>query len=150
MPKHTTILLLTLFVLVFCLADHGAYAFGAGNIPSFAYLEGKAFRHGDIEDAIAELVKRGGGGLAMVGLKSKFGGLDVKRIYFGNWLRDYSQAVDIAGLKKLQLQTIINLCMALGFLVQKIPRSDSRHHCILIFVRPTVMLPMNSKLRPKD
>lgn len=33
-----------------------------------------------------------------------------------NWLRDYSQAVDIAGLKKLQLQTIINLCMALGFL----------------------------------
>lgn len=34
-----------------------------------------------------------------------------------NWLRDYSQAVDIAGLKKLPLQTIINLCMALGFLV---------------------------------
>lgn len=33
-----------------------------------------------------------------------------------NWLRDYSQAVDIAGLKKLQLQTIVNLCMALGFL----------------------------------
>ncbi|KAF9022321.1 Het-C-domain-containing protein [Hymenopellis radicata] len=48
--------------------------------------------------------------------KSKFGGLDIKRIYFGNWLRDYSQAVDIAGLKKLPLQTIVNLCMALGFL----------------------------------
>lgn len=37
-------------------------------------------------------------------------------MYFGNWLRDYSQAVDIAGLKKLQVQAIINLCMVLGFL----------------------------------
>ena len=37
-------------------------------------------------------------------------------VFVSNWLRDYSQAVDIAGLKKLQLQTIINLCMALGFL----------------------------------
>jgi hypothetical protein len=51
----------------------------------------------------------GGGG-------SKFNPLDIKRIYFGNWLRDYSQAVDIASLKKLQLQTIINLCMVLGFM----------------------------------
>jgi hypothetical protein len=47
---------------------------------------------------------------------SKFGGLDIKRVYFGNWLRDYSQAVDIAGLKALPLQTIINLCMVLGFM----------------------------------
>jgi hypothetical protein len=42
--------------------------------------------------------------------------LDIKRVYFGNWLRDYSQAMDIAGLTKLSKQTIINLCMALGFL----------------------------------
>lgn len=26
-----------------------------------------------------------------------------------NWLRDYSQAVDIASLKKLQLQVLINV-----------------------------------------
>lgn len=25
----------------------------------------------------------------------KFSKLDVKRVYFGNWLRDYSQAVDV-------------------------------------------------------
>ena len=25
----------------------------------------------------------------------KFGKIDVKRVYFGNWLRDYSQAVDV-------------------------------------------------------
>ncbi|TFL01655.1 heterokaryon incompatibility protein Het-C-domain-containing protein [Pterulicium gracile] len=120
MASHTTALLLTVFVLAFCLTNNGVHAFGAGNIPSFSYLEGKAFRHGDIEDVIAEIAKGAGGalggGLAFVGMKSKFGGLDVKRIYFGNWLRDYSQAVDIATLKQLQVQTIINLCMALGFL----------------------------------
>jgi len=39
--------------------------------------------------------------------------------YPSNWLRDYSQAVDIAGLKALPLQTIINLCMVLGFLASQ-------------------------------
>ncbi|KAF8320481.1 heterokaryon incompatibility Het-C, partial [Clavulina sp. PMI_390] len=111
-----TILLSLLIVLVFCVSD-GVWAFGAGNIPSFAYLEGKAFRHGDIEDVLATLAKKaGGGGLLSFGGGGKFGGLDIKRVYFGNWLRDYSQAVDIAGLKKLPLQTIVNVCMALGFL----------------------------------
>lgn len=102
------------------------------------------------EDTLSGLIKRGsGGGFALASLISKgpkFGGLDVKRVYFGydmaisfwsrvlhtlicrNWLRDYSQvcnlcrpwvpwqgphlawnvkAVDIAGLKKLQLQVCI-------------------------------------------
>ncbi|EJD48317.1 Het-C-domain-containing protein [Auricularia subglabra TFB-10046 SS5] len=113
-------LLLTL-VVVLCVvlpatSGAGVYAFGAGNIPSFAYLEGRAFRHGDIEDILSELAKASGGGVLSILGKHKFGGLDIKRVYFGNWLRDYSQAVDIAGLKKLPLQTIINLCMALGFL----------------------------------
>ncbi|QRW05485.1 heterokaryon incompatibility protein Het-C protein [Ceratobasidium sp. AG-Ba] len=79
-------------------------------------MEGKAFRHGDIEDTLAELAKGAGKGLLGIGASRKFGGLDIKRVYFGNWLRDYSQAMDIAGLKKLQIQSIITLCMALGFL----------------------------------
>ncbi|KAF8527105.1 heterokaryon incompatibility protein Het-C-domain-containing protein [Gautieria morchelliformis] len=119
-PSTLTILLLLSVILAFCVPQIAA--FGAGNIPSFAFLEGKAFRHGDIEDTLQELLKRGsgaGGGFAIGSLLSKgskFGGLDIKRVYFGNWLRDYSQAVDIAGLKKLPLQTILNLCMVLGFL----------------------------------
>ncbi|TEB34401.1 Het-C-domain-containing protein [Coprinellus micaceus] len=122
MSRSTTYLLLAVFIFAFCLSHNGVYAFGAGNIPSFAYMEGRAFRHGDIEDVLSDLVKRGGGAMSLVNLGGllnkghKFNGLDIKRVYFGNWLRDYSQAVDIAGLKKLQLQTIINLCMALGFL----------------------------------
>ncbi|GAA5870617.1 hypothetical protein JCM3774_001704 [Rhodotorula dairenensis] len=106
--------LTVLFALVclFCLLP-SAHAFGAGNIPSWGHLEGKAFRHGDIEDALAELIKKSGG---FLNRGAKFGGLDVKRVYFGNWLRDYSQAMDIAGLSKLSKQTILNLVMALGFL----------------------------------
>ncbi|GAA6027320.1 hypothetical protein JCM8097_002590 [Rhodosporidiobolus ruineniae] len=100
------------FVCVLCLIP-SARAFGAGNIPAYSFLEGKAFRHGDIEDKLAELIKKSGG---ILGRGSKFGGLDIKRVYFGNWLRDYSQAMDIAGLSKLTKQTILNLVMALGFL----------------------------------
>ncbi|KAI6040956.1 heterokaryon incompatibility protein Het-C-domain-containing protein [Pisolithus marmoratus] len=111
-------LLLVLFVIfAFCLSDKGVYAFGAGNIPSFAYMEGRAFRHGDIEDTLSELVKKGAAGgfglAALISKGTKFGGLDVKRVYFGNWLRDY---IDIGALKKVNIQTIINLCMVLGFM----------------------------------
>ncbi len=70
----------------------------------FAYIEGRAFRHGDIvrinsrsnrneigllivrqEDVLAELVKRTGGFALgnLIGKGSKFGGLDIKRVYFG-------------------------------------------------------------------
>lgn len=30
----------------------------------------------------------------------------VKRVYFGNWLRDYSQAVDVGSLKGVSAPTI--------------------------------------------
>ncbi|KAJ6470669.1 heterokaryon incompatibility protein Het-C-domain-containing protein [Mycena vitilis] len=119
MPSNITILFLLVLFFV-CISGSGVYAFGAGNIPSFAYMEGRAFRHGDIEDALAELIKKGSGtGFALASMLSKgskFGGIDIKRVYFGNWLRDYSQAVDIATLKKVPVQTIINLCMVLGFM----------------------------------
>lgn len=65
-------------------------------------MEGRAFRHGDIvrdilrdlfifndrdqEDTLAGLVKKTASGLAIasfLGKGSKFGGLDIKRVYFG-------------------------------------------------------------------
>ena len=68
-------------------------AFGAGNIPSYAFLEGKAYRHGDIEDILADMFIRvaaseGGGVFDFFNrnVGEKFSGLDVKRTYFGNWL----------------------------------------------------------------
>lgn len=71
------------FLGLVCLLPSPTHAFGAGNIPSFSYLEGKAFRHGDIDDTITELVKKAGG---LLGMGSKFTGLDVKRIYLGSFL----------------------------------------------------------------
>ncbi|RXW13961.1 hypothetical protein EST38_g11892 [Candolleomyces aberdarensis] len=125
MSRNHTYLLLLVFIFAFCLSNNGVYAFGAGNIPSFAYMEGKAFRHGDIEDVLADLIKRAGGAISIANLLHKghkFNGLDIKRVYFGVSLLSqianvgHEQAVDIAALKKVQFQTIINLCMALGFL----------------------------------
>ena len=30
----------------------------------------------------------------------------IKRVYFGNWLRDYSQAMDVGSLKGVQAGTV--------------------------------------------
>ena len=51
-----------------------------GNIPSYSYLEDKAYRQGDIEDIISTLAKASGGGF--LGRSLKFTSLDVKRVYF--------------------------------------------------------------------
>ncbi|KAF7325801.1 hypothetical protein MKEN_00430700 [Mycena kentingensis (nom. inval.)] len=150
MPKPTTTLFLLVLFFV-CLSSSGVYAFGAGNIPSFAYMEGRAFRHGDIEDAISELLKKGasgGGTFALANILSKgskFNGLDIKRVYFGNWLRDYSQAMDIAAFKKVPAQTILNLCMVLGFLAHGYATAEFE----VTFERLGVYLPVEHIDNPK-
>ena len=50
------------------------------------------------------------------GSNKKFDKLDVKRVYFGNWLRDYSQAIDVGGLKQLPSETIRILLWCLSFI----------------------------------
>ena len=40
----------------------------------------------------------------------------VKRVYFGNWLRDYSQAMDVGSLKGVQAGTVRLLVWVLSFL----------------------------------
>ncbi|KII94013.1 hypothetical protein PLICRDRAFT_412726 [Plicaturopsis crispa FD-325 SS-3] len=127
MPSNTTALLL--FAVLLALLPAPTYAFGAGAVPNFSYLNDKAFRHGDIEDALANLAKTvghaaGGGGLlgfAQSVIKtasggSKFNKGDINKVYFGNWLRDYSQAMDIAGLSKLTADTLVLVVSVLGFM----------------------------------
>jgi hypothetical protein len=89
---------LSLLVLILVLHAGSVWAFGAGEIPNYGFLSGKAFRHGDIENTLATMLIRitssdgnGSGLLGMVkklaGLEGeKFGSLNVKRTYFGNWL----------------------------------------------------------------
>lgn len=122
MPSSTSFLLLVLCVLVLV---PSVSAFGAGEIPDFAYLNDKAFRHLDIENILVNIVRwngSSGGGLMGIlgsvtgGGEKKFTKADVQRVYFGNWLRDYSQAMDIAGLSKATSETIILLLSVLSFM----------------------------------
>lgn len=46
----------------------------------------------------------------------KWTSMMVKRVYFGNWLRDYSQAVDVGSLKGVSAPTIRILVWVLSFL----------------------------------
>ncbi|RYP89801.1 hypothetical protein DL770_004095 [Monosporascus sp. CRB-9-2] len=87
-----------------------ALAFGAGNIASISKIEGQNWRHGDLEDTLlAIMMARAAGG-------KKFDKLNVSRVYFGNWLRDYSQAIDVGTVKAVSAEAIRLLICVLGFL----------------------------------
>ncbi|KKA25674.1 HET-C domain protein HetC [Rasamsonia emersonii CBS 393.64] len=98
--------LLILLVLLVLLPTK-AHAFGAGNIASISAIEGKNWRHGDIEDTIKALAFIKG---------HKWTSAMIKRVYFGNWLRDYSQAMDVGTLKNLPADTIRILVWILSFM----------------------------------
>lgn len=109
MARHPFTLVAATFVLFLAFARPAA-AFGAGNIASLSRIEGQNFRHGDIEDVLLSMIMaRAAGG-------KKFGKLDVLRIYFGNWLRDYSQAVDVGTVKYVSAEAIRLLIWVLGFM----------------------------------
>ncbi|KAI1158492.1 NIMA-interacting protein tinc [Nemania serpens] len=87
-----------------------ALAFGAGNIAGISKVEGQNWRHGDIEDTLLTiLMARAVGG-------KKFNKLMVSRVYFGNWLRDYSQAIDVGTVKSVSAEAIRLLLCVLGFM----------------------------------
>ncbi|QRV83280.1 heterokaryon incompatibility protein Het-C protein [Ceratobasidium sp. AG-Ba] len=118
-----------LIVALLCLLTPQVAAFGAGDIPDYAYLNDKAFRHGDIENILTTLLKNhateSGNVIKEIlgsiytfgrGRGDKFTEMDLKRVYFGNWLRDYSQAMDITALSHTTAETIVTLVSVLGFL----------------------------------
>lgn len=74
---------------------------------SFCFRTG---RHGDIEDALLTLA------MARAMKHSKFNKIMVSRVYFGNWLRDYSQAIDVGTVKSVSAEAIRLLLCVLGFL----------------------------------
>ncbi|KAI9713462.1 MAG: hypothetical protein M1820_000844 [Bogoriella megaspora] len=98
--------LLSLLLVLILLASPAA-AFGAGNIASISKIEGHNWRHGDIEDMLKTVACIKG---------HKWSSTMIKRVYFGNWLRDYSQAVDVGTLKGVQADTIRILVWILAFM----------------------------------
>lgn len=125
MPQFSDIWLPCLVLLVFWARPTAA--FGAGNIASVSSIEGINWRHGDIEDTLLTLLISGQTG-------KKFSKMDVKRVYFGNWLvsvcvgkatrlhsnisvqRDYSQAIDVGTVKFVSAEAIRILLWVLGFM----------------------------------
>ncbi|KAI1464041.1 Het-C-domain-containing protein [Daldinia caldariorum] len=87
-----------------------ALAFGAGNIAGISKVEGQNWRHGDIEDTLLSIL------MAQAVGGKKFNKLMVSRVYFGNWLRDYSQAIDVGTVKAVSAEAIRLLLCVLGFL----------------------------------
>ena len=98
---------LLVFALILVVLPSGAHAFGAGNIASISSIEGKNWRHGDIEDTLKLIAFLKG---------KKWTSMMIKRVYFGNWLRDYSQAVDVGTVKSIQPDTIRILLWVLSTL----------------------------------
>lgn len=96
-------------LLLLILYARPTHAFGAGNIASVSKIEGQNWRHGDIEDTLLTLLMSRSSG-------KKFSKMDVKRVYFGNWLRDYSQALDVGALKMVSAEAIRILLWIVGFM----------------------------------
>ncbi|KFY12851.1 hypothetical protein V492_03629 [Pseudogymnoascus sp. VKM F-4246] len=93
--------------IVLVLLPAPAAAFGAGNIPGISTVEGQNWRHGDIEDMLKTVAFLKG---------HKWSTMMIKRVYFGNWLRDYSQAIDVGSVKGVPAPTIRILVWILSFL----------------------------------
>lgn len=54
--------------------------------------------------------------MARVAGGKKFDKLMLSRVYFGNWLRDYSQAIDVGTVKSVSAEAIRLVLCILGFL----------------------------------
>ncbi|EMC91847.1 hypothetical protein BAUCODRAFT_38991 [Baudoinia panamericana UAMH 10762] len=105
MTPNTTFLIFSLLALTLLISPTAA--FGAGNIASISRIEGHNWRHGDLEDLLKTVAFIHG---------HKWTSMMVKRAYFGNWLRDYSQAVDVGTLKGVQADVIRVLVWVLAFM----------------------------------
>ncbi|RKF56412.1 putative heterokaryon incompatibility protein het-c protein [Golovinomyces cichoracearum] len=112
--------IISISFLVLFLLPPSAVAFGAGNIPSVSLIEGKNFRHGDIEDMLKTVACIKG---------HKWTSLMIKRVYFGRSQLEFwdsyssfslrlllAQAVDVGSLKGVSAPTIRILVWVLSFL----------------------------------
>ena len=86
------LLSLAVLWLLSCLITPVA-AFGAGSLEEGDFLYRHAWRHGDIVGVLHDLPVS-----FLTGYR--FTKLERMQVYFGNWLRDYSQLIDITPLTK--------------------------------------------------
>ncbi|RBR16536.1 uncharacterized protein FIESC28_06945 [Fusarium coffeatum] len=102
----TKILLVSLVCLLFA---GRASAFGAGEVAGTSSFNGYVWRHGDIAEALRYLP-------ASFITHYRFTALERRQIYFGNWLRDFSQIIDTTGLETVPEPVLRAIVSILGFM----------------------------------
>ncbi|KAI0389433.1 heterokaryon incompatibility Het-C [Xylariaceae sp. FL0594] len=103
-PLLSLCLILCLLILV-----PQAAAFGAGEVPIGSEFKGYVWRHGDIGEVLATLP-------ASFITNHRFTQLERKQIYFGNWLRDFSQVIDTTCLENVPEPILRAIVSVMGFL----------------------------------
>lgn len=122
--SSTTLLILLLLCLV--LAQPAA-AFGAGEVPAGSEFKGLVWRHGDLAEILKYLPTSFATGY-------RFTKLQRKQVYFGNWLRDFSQVIDTTCLEAVPepiLRAIVSVMafMEFGFATDEFDVTRERLGC---------------------
>ncbi|KAI0406949.1 heterokaryon incompatibility Het-C [Xylaria palmicola] len=102
---------LLIFCLILCLLIlvPQASAFGAGEVPTGSEFKGYVWRHGDIGEVLQYLP-------SSFITNHRFTQLERKQIYFGNWLRDFSQVIDTTLLENVDESILRAIVSVMGFL----------------------------------
>jgi hypothetical protein len=124
MPSSPSLFLLLLVTLVLVAP---ASAFGAGEVPTGSEFKGYVWRHGDITEVLKYLP------ISFV-THYRFTQLQRKQIYFGNWLRDFSQVIDTTCLESVPepiLRAIVSVLafMEFGFATDEFDVTRERLGC---------------------
>lgn len=102
-------LLLPCLILCFLLLAPQVSAFGAGEVPVGSEFKGYVWRHGDICEVLQFLP-------SSFITNHRFTQLERKQIYFGNWLRDFSQVIDTTLLESLDESILRAIVSVMGFM----------------------------------
>ncbi|KAJ0124272.1 hypothetical protein J7T55_005610 [Diaporthe amygdali] len=124
MPSTSSLLILLLICLVFA---SPVAAFGAGEVPPASEFKGYVWRHGDLAEVLKFLPTS-----FITGYR--FTKLQRKQIYFGNWLRDFSQVIDTTCLENVPepiLRAIVSVMafMEFGFATDEFDVTRERLGC---------------------
>lgn len=104
-----------------------AAAFGAGEVPAGSEFKGMVWRHGDLADILKFLP-------ISFHTTYRFTKLQRKQVYFGNWLRDFSQVIDTTCLENVPeaiLRAIVSVLafMEFGFATDEFDVTRDRLGC---------------------
>lgn len=124
--SHTNFLLILLLICLLLFASPVS-AFGAGEVPAGSEFKGFVWRHGDLAEVLKYLPSS-----FITGYR--FTKLQRKQIYFGNWLRDFSQVIDTTCLENVPepiLRAIVSVMafMEFGFATDEFDVTRDRLGC---------------------